>query len=85
MLKPDYYNRCQLHIACDSNTSVEIINVLLGTEISSLNDTLLRKIQRFGFLPLHVAIYRGLSNSVIKRLLDSDHDGITNTTKANCG
>jgi len=83
VLQPDLYGRYPLHIACDSDTSIDVVNILLMADTSSPKVTILRKTHTFGYLPIHLACYKGAPNTIIEALLNADWHGLTviTTTK----
>jgi len=79
----DPHGRCPLHIACDSDTSIDVITILLAADTSKV--TILRKTNIFGLLPIHLACYKGAPNTIIEALLNADREGSTVLTKTKCG
>ena len=81
----DHYNRSPLHIACNSDTSEEVITILLEADKYISKVTLHKKTQIFGLLPLHLACYNGASDNITKALLEADCNGSTAIEKYVCG
>jgi len=80
----DYYYRSPLHIACNSDTSEEVIAILLDADTSIPKVTINKKTRRFGLLPLHLACYNGASEGIIHALLDADCNRMTVIEKSWC-
>jgi len=81
----DYYYRSPLHIACNSDTSKEVIAVLLEADRSIPKVSINTKTRRFGLLPLHLACFNGASDGIINALLDADYGGMTAIKKSRYG
>jgi hypothetical protein len=70
VLVPDNVGRCPLHIAVDSQSSEEIVRVLLDAD--DVKAPLIKQTKYLKQNALHIALNRGASEGVIKVLLDSD-------------
>jgi len=81
----DIYDRHPLHIACNSDTSEEVIALLLKADTCIPKVTINTATRGFGLLPLHLACFNGAQDSIINALLDADNDNKTAIQKSRCG
>jgi len=82
VLVRDYYGRYPLHIACDSDTSADVITSLLAADTSPEKATTTSGTRRFGLLPIHFVCYKGYaSESVLEALLNDKIECHTSVVK----
>ena len=66
----DIFSRNPLHLACDGNASLEVIELLL----KKYPKAVLGKTSTMELIPLHIACNRKAKIEVIRALIDADHD-----------
>jgi len=81
----DIYNRSPLHIACNSNTSEEVVAILLKADKYIPKVTINAKTRKFGLLPIHLACFNGAQDGIINALLDADCGNNTAIQKSRSG
>lgn len=79
----DHFDRCALHIACDSNASLEVIAALVDAD--PLRNVLYQKTKLLHRLPIHIACYKKLSEEAIQRLVNADEDSVALAKKTKAG
>jgi len=78
-----YSGRLPIHLACDTNAPIEIIQWLLEHDKTDNKRSILQR-DKWGDLPIHTACSRK-DTSVVKLLLESDSDNKTIMIKDNDG
>lgn len=79
----DHFDRCALHIACDSNASLEVIAALVDAD--PLHNVLYQKTKLLQRLPIHIACYKKLSEEAIQHLVNADEDSVALGKKTKAG
>jgi len=79
----DQFDRCALHIASESNASVEVFKILLEADKSG--QSILQQTKLLGRLPIHICCKRDVHADIISCLLEADPGGETLNIKTRSG